>query len=458
MSSSSEGGTSVLLPRDRLLPIPGVDVVVLEGPSAGKRVRIQQGVLRVGTAPSNHLVLADRTVSRLHCEIVVRAHAVTLRDPGSTNGTFVDGRRVRDVDLTHGTLVRLGATAFRVDIGAEPGFVELSERTSFGELVGASIEMRRVYAILERIAPTDSTCLLLGETGTGKEMVARALHDASARRAAPFVTLDCSALPDSLIESELFGHTRGAFTGAQMDRRGVFEEANGGTLFIDEVGELPLTMQPKLLRALESRSIRPVGANQQRPIDIRVVAATNRSLAQSVNEGSFREDLYYRLAVVEIELPPLRARREDVPALAAHFLERFTGKLATPPPEMLSSLMGRAWPGNIRELRNVIERSVSLGWPSAAAAGPSPRTTAAATAPIAAGAPIPVHLPLKEARVAWTEQFELVYVRALLEQTGGNVTRAAELAGVGRRFLQRAMVRLGIRAPEGPPERDDEPV
>jgi len=315
--------------------------------------------------------------------------------------------------------------------------------------------MRRVYAIMEKVAPTDTTVLVFGETGTGKDLVARALHESSRRAAGPFVAIDCGAIPENLIESELFGHVRGAFSGATFDRKGVFEEADGGTLFFDEIGELPLTMQPKLLRALESRQVRRVGSNAAKPVDVRVVAATNRSLARSVNDGSFREDLYYRLAVIEIELPSLRQRRDDIPALAEHFLERFTGTPTPAPPELLSTLLTRAWPGNIRELRNFIERTVSLGIqrpsrpppppPSSRAPG-QPPSSAQASLPPGLGALVPVNLPLKDARLAWTEQFESVYVRALLEKTGGNVTRAAELAGVNRRFLQRMMARLGIRS------------
>jgi transcriptional regulator with PAS, ATPase and Fis domain len=370
---------------------------------------------------------------------------VTLLDRGSTNGTFIDGRRVRDIDLSPATRIRVGSSTVLVDIGGAPQALTLSDRATFGEVVGASVEMRRVFAVLERVAPSTATVLILGETGTGKEIVARAIHDASPRRDEPFVTLDCGAIPESLIESELFGHVRGAFTGASSDRRGVFEEAHGGTLFIDEIGELPIQMQPKLLRALEARKVRRVGANNHVPVDVRVIAATNRSLYQNVNQGTFRDDLYYRLAVVEVELPPLRTRTEDIPLLAAHFLERLSGTPTEPSPEMLSALVGRPWPGNVRELRNVIERSVSLGWDATAETLRSPRTPGGS----GATAIIPTHLPLKEARLAWVEQFETVYLKAMLEKTNGNVTRAAELARVNRRFLQRMMARLGVRSSDG---------
>ncbi|HSS01859.1 MAG TPA: sigma 54-interacting transcriptional regulator [Kofleriaceae bacterium] len=436
-----------------------VALAVVDGPSRGARATIGSEIARVGAADGNDLVLADRTVSRFHCELVVRGNTVILRDCGSTNGTLIDGVRVREAEIPLGTLVHVGSSAFRVELGDEPAFIEISGRTQFGELLGASVEMRRVYAILARLAYTDATLLVQGETGTGKDVLARSLHAASARAAQPFVAVDCGAIPEHLVESELFGHVRGAFTGATSDRKGVFEEADGGTLFLDEIGEMPVALQPKLLRAIESRQIRRVGGGPVRTIDVRIIAATNRSLASSINDGSFREDLYYRLAVVELRLPPLRARRDDIPVLATHFFRKLAGEPRTIPPDFLASLVERAWPGNVRELRNYIERSVSLGTYLAR----SPAADAAAAAlqlDLSAGIPpggpaiapgsiesfIALHLPLKEAREAWTKSFELAYVRAMLKMAGGNVTRAAERAGVSRRFLQRMLVRLGIRS------------
>jgi transcriptional regulator with GAF, ATPase, and Fis domain len=426
-----------------------VVIAVVDGPSRGARAQLGSEIARIGTADGNDLVLADRTVSRFHCEVSVRGNTIVIRDCGSTNGTLIDGVRIREAEIPPGTLVRIGGSALRVELGEEPAFVEVSGRSAFGELVGSSVEMRRVYAILERLALTDATVLVQGETGTGKDVLARSLHAASRRADRPFVAVDCGAIPEHLVESELFGHVKGAFTGATSDRRGVFEEADGGTLFLDEIGEMPLALQPKLLRAIESRSIRRVGGTGARTVDVRIIAATNRALASSINDGSFREDLYYRLAVVEVRLPPLRARRDDIPVLAAHFFRMFGGfgGDGALPAEFVAGLVGRGWPGNVRELRNYIERSVSLGTIA-------PRPEALATPAPAAG-PLPpdsierfvaLHLPLKEARRAWTESFELVYVRAMLKLVGGNVTRAAERAGVSRRFLQRMLGRLGIKA------------
>jgi len=299
-----------------------------------------------------------------------------------------------------------------------------------------------VFDVLGKASSSEATILLEGETGTGKEVSAEAIHKGSTRRDKPFLVVDCGAMPPNLLESELFGHERGAFTGAVSSRQGVFEAANGGTVFLDEIGELAVDLQPKLLRVLERFEVRRVGSNTSKRIDVRIVAATNRPLAESVNDGTFREDLYYRIAVVELLLPPLRSRREDIPLLAQHFFRRYAGDRESMPKELLSSLSSRAWPGNVRELRNFIERSVSLGFSPATLAPPPTRDLSHATR---LEEVVPTHLPLKDARLAWTEQFELLYVKALLEKTSGNVTRAAELAGVNRRSLQRLIASLGLR-------------
>ena len=348
--------------------------------------------------------------------------------------------RVHDAELVPGSTIRLGSTVLSIAGRDERQSVELSPRHSFGEVIGTSTEMRRLFTVLEKVAPSEATVLIQGETGVGKELVARAIHEASPRARYPFVVVDCGAIAENLIESELFGHVRGAFSGAVSDRRGLFEEADGGTLFLDEIGELPAALQPRLLRVIESRELRPVGSNASKRVDVRILAATNRPLAEGVNDGSFREDLYYRIAVVEVLLPPLRERRQDIAALAEHFYRRYAGDGEPLPEALRSSLSSRAWPGNVRELRNFIERSVSLGLGTP---GPVERAQAALS-PEVEGI-VPTHLPLKDARAAWTEQFELLYVKALLAKTGGNVTRAAELAGVNRRSLQRLIASVGIR-------------
>jgi transcriptional regulator with PAS, ATPase and Fis domain len=442
--SETELTTRVPTGAEDALSIRSIHLTVIEGPSRGLRVPAHEGVARVGTAPANQLRLNDPTVSRMHCEVRVRPNAIVLSDCGSTNGTFVEGVRLERGEVQPGTIVRLGSSAFRIDDAGGGGIsLPLSDRTSFGECLGASLEMRRLYAVLERVASGTATVLIQGETGTGKDVVARSLHKASPRAQGPFVPIDCGAIPETLIESELFGHVRGAFSGAHADRRGVFEEAQGGTLFLDEIGELPLHVQPKLLRAIESRAVRRVGSNAEKAIDVRIVAATNRSLARCLNEGTFREDLYYRLAVVEVTLPPLRSRREDIATLARHFYAQVggTGRL---PPDFVANLAARSWPGNVRELRNFVERAASLGLVEGADTAPPVAPRLALPAEVIEGL-IPFDMPLKEARDRWTESFESLYVQTLLRRTGGNLRRAAQLAGVNRRFMQRLTSRLGLR-------------
>jgi DNA-binding NtrC family response regulator len=452
MSTGFRAGTSRIRVEPGGLSIPSIELVVIDGPSRGARVRVENGVARVGSAAASDLSLADHTVSRVHCEIRVHPEAIAIKDCGSTNGTYVEGVKVRDGEVRPGAAVRVGRSVFRVESVDGSSVLPISDSDSFGELVGASLPMRQVYAILERIAPTSATLLIEGETGTGKDVAARSLHAASPRAAGPFVPVDCGAIPENLIESELFGHVRGAFSGAVSDRRGVFEEAHGGTLFLDEIGEMPLAVQSKLLRALETRSVRRVGGNTERPVDVRIIAATNRSLALCANQGTFREDLYYRLAVVEVTLPPLRSRVDDIPELGAHFFRRFSGTDAPLPDPFVAMLVRRSWPGNVRELRNFIERSVSLGSIHEGASGTVGAGVAGGAGDPPASVPstmeslVPLHLPLKDARQAWTESFESVYVRSMLKKTDGNLTRAAELAGVNRRFMQRLLARLGLRA------------
>jgi len=426
--------------EQRGVRILSVDLVVIDGPDKGARAVVHGGVAKIGTAEGNDLRLTDRSASRLHCEIRVKASTVLVRDAGSTNGTVCEGIRLVEAEVPAGAVLRIGGSAVRIDVSDEPAFVDVSARESFGELVGASLEMRRLYAMLERIASADTTVLVMGETGTGKDVVARAVHSESKRAKGPFIPIDCGAVPENLFESELFGHVKGAFSGAITDRKGVFEEADGGTLFLDEIGELPLAMQAKLLRAIETRSVRRIGANTAKPVDVRIVAATNRPLARAVNEGTFREDLYYRLAVVEVVIPSLRARKDDIPILARHFHALLGGK-GELPQSFLASASQRSFPGNVRELRNYVERAMLLGTIAPGESKPAPIAVTPGLEALA-----PLHLPLKEAREKWTETFEHVYVRAVLQKTRGNVTHAAEIAGVSRRFLQRLAARLGVKA------------
>ncbi|MFO0564357.1 MAG: sigma 54-interacting transcriptional regulator [Polyangiaceae bacterium] len=454
MSSPSDSATT-LLEAPVKLELGVLVLSVLEGPDRGRVERVGPGRVRVGTGMGSEVTLVDPTVSRLHVELDIGRDDFRIRDLGSTNGTFIDAVRVSDVRLTSATLLRIGATLLRLEPAHEPAFLPLSRAQSFGRMLGRSAAMRRVYAILERAAPTEATVLIRGETGTGKEMTALSIHEASDLVDGPFVTVDCGAIAENLIESELFGHTRGSFSGAVQDRAGLFEQADGGTLFLDEIGELPLALQPKLLRVLETREVRRVGSNVARPVRVRVLAATNRDLSRSVNEGTFREDLYYRLAVIEVELPPLRARREDLPELASHFYRAFSGTQAEPPRDLVQSLLQRSWPGNVRELRNFIERSVALGWVGER----RPAVVPGDDGVVGLEALLPADQPLKVAREIWNARFEKLYTSSVLRRAQGNVTRAATLAGVTRRSLQRLMaehqIRSGLADPSDPDDDDE---
>jgi DNA-binding NtrC family response regulator len=342
----------------------------------------------------------------------------------------------------------------------EPVVVPLSTRDRYGGLLGQSAAIREAFAVLERAAPTEATVLIEGETGTGKELAAEALHAHSSRADGPFVAIDCGAIAPSLMESELFGHVRGAFTGAAADRKGIFEEADGGTLMLDEVGELPLDLQPKLLRALEKREVRRVGASAARKIDVRVVAATNRDLRAEIERGTFREDLYFRLAVVTVRLPPLRARPDDIPMLVRHFVRCLAPDAPPPSAELVAALASRPWPGNVRELKNAVERALAMATPvePGSAPGAVPAAESAGTLPGAMESLL--RLPIKDAVERWTETFERAYLEDVLRRSGGSVSGAARLAGVNRRFVQRLMRRHGMGEPSsedspGSPDRED---
>jgi DNA-binding NtrC family response regulator len=420
---------------------------VVTGADAGRTINVGQRPIIVGAHAACDLRLDDPKVSGKHAELSARHDGLWVRDLGSTNGTFVDSVRVTEAMAPIGGTIRFGQTSVRLQ-GAPTPQIEPSARDRFGGLVGKSRAMREVFAVLELASGADATVLIQGESGTGKELAARALHDHSARAGKSFVVVDCSATSEQLIESQLFGHRRGAFTGAVSDRRGAFLEADGGTLFLDEIGELPLSSQGRLLRALEARTVQPIGADRPVSFDTRVVAATHRDLYAMVDDKTFRFDLFHRLAVVHVLIPPLRDRPEDLEPLIRLFYE---GRGVDPGPiseQRLSPLLTSRWRGNARELRNVLERAWVLAGPGGA---PFERLQmviephASHEADRAMLERIDCQLPFKEAKERWNAEFERHYLATVFERCGGNVTRAAEHAGIHRRHFRELLVKHGLK-------------
>ncbi|MBK7861386.1 MAG: sigma 54-interacting transcriptional regulator [Archangiaceae bacterium] len=408
-------------------------VAVVSGPDQGLRLELPQGTAVVGTSPNCDLVMTDPRVSRQHLKLSCTAQGLEVLDLDSRNGTQLNGARVREAVVQPGTRLKLGDSELEVLV-AQPSTPDLVDFYGF---VGRSPAARAVVQALDKAARSDETVLLTGETGTGKEAAARAIHLASARRG-PLVTFDCASVSGEVLPSELFGHARGAFTGAEADRLGAVARAERGTLFLDEVGELPPALQPSLLRLLERREFRPVGSDVEQRADVRVIAATHRDLAADVEAGRFRRDLYFRLAVLSVPLPPLRERLEDLALLAQRLLTGAGHSLTLSEP-VLQQLQGYDWPGNVRELRNVLLRAVALGTtPETAAAEPG--------APGARADAGPKGLPLdyRAARELMLERFEKAYLAQLLSEHQGNVTQAAKTAGIARSHLYRLLSRHGL--------------
>ena len=418
---------------------------VIAGPDVGIVAPVTSSAIRIGASPDVELRPAnDRTLSRLHAELTVEDDgSARLRDLESKNGTFIAGARVREAWLGDGGRFVCGATTIEVRITTRDVPTEQFDGERFGALFGASPVMRRLFARMTRLSRTDQPVLVRGESGTGKELVARALHEASGRANKAFVILDAGAISGSLAEMELFGHTRGAFTGSHGERAGAFERAHGGTLFLDEIGELPLELQPRLLRAVEEGTVQRLGDRERRKVDVRLVAATHRSLAEMVNQGSFREDLYHRLSVLEVELPPLRTRGDDIARLAWAILDQVAPGDAESRYAVESALSARAsypWPGNVRELRNFVTRIAILGEVPDVAV---PHHADPARAEQGLG--VHVDLGFHEAKQKLLDAFERRYVEHLLDETGGNVSEAARRSGLSRGHLTEMIGRLGLR-------------
>jgi len=436
MSDSGSPSTDVL-EQTRELRFPRARLALLDG--SKRALDLDEHEVSVGTGPGNDLVVDDPAVSRHHFAIVPTPRGHLVRDLESTNGTSINGVRIERAYLTDKAVITIGTT--RVQFDPLDGMTRsaLSEQSRWGNALGASDAMRHLFALLPKLAASDVTVLIEGETGTGKTLLASAIHEASARAPAPFVVVDCAAIPPNLIESELFGHEKGSFTGATAPRIGAFELATGGTLFLDEVGELPIDLQPKLLRALEERTIKRVGGNDAIKLDVRVIAATNRELRSEINRGRFRSDLYYRLNTVRVRVPPLRDRREDVALLAAHFFRQLDPNGDEPPAELLSELLRHDWPGNVRELRAAVERTVLLGDPNVWREIAEPQH---AVRPVDLGDALSFRAAKERAIAEW----EQAYLRALVAKYSGNLSRAARAVRMDRNHLRELLVRHGLRA------------
>lgn len=402
-------------------------LVVVSGPDLGKSLELVRGSAIVGTHPDCHLVLTDRNVSRRHLCVELLDRGVRVSDLGSKNGSRLLGAAFSTIAFPLGAMVDLGPTTTLTIVPTLTNDV-LSEKLELGSMAGASVQMRRLFAQMERVGPTDTGCLLVGETGTGKELAARTLHALSARSAGPFVVVECGGLNATLATATLFGHTRGAFTGAVSDSPGLLGAANGGTLFLDEVSALPLELQPLLLRALETRTYQRVGDTQRRQSDFRIVAATRANLMVEIEQGRFRADLYYRISAVTLDLPPLRSRLDDLPLLADRFA-REAGVSSDAVQAVLAGRAGSGWPGNVRELRNAVEAVGVFG-------DAAPVTRAAAEAAATDG----FHLAKERVVTA----FERGYLEGLLKRHAGNLAAVARDAGIGRSHLYRLLEAHGL--------------
>ncbi len=444
-SESTDIAPSVAAPSS----IPGrFLLIVTDGPDRGASFSLD------GSAPTRTLLgqseacairLADSQVSRRHAALEVIGQTVRVTDLGSTNGTWIDRISVGEVRLRGGEVLRVGSTRIRVEPDGATSFPALTSATRFGRLLGASDPMRRLYPLCERLAASNVPVIIEGETGTGKEVLAESLHEQSARAAHPFVVFDCTSVSANLMESELFGHEKGAFTGATVQRKGLFELADGGTLLIDEIGDLDPALQPKLLRALERSEVRRIGGDRYVRADVRVIAATRRDLDREVQQGRFRDDLFHRLAVTRIELPPLRSRRQDVTLLASHFWTQLGGD-GSPSPELLAKWEDSPWPGNVRELRNAVARQLAIGELVLAPASnpePDPRVgePQSATGADFIDGVVATGMPLVRGREVVVDEYERRYIESVLEKHNGNVVHAARASGIARRHFQRLRAR-----------------
>jgi len=433
-SMSRSGETATVLRRP---PPPLAVVVRVSGvPVSAAETRLSKGRVVLGAGDKADVVLDDKAVSRRHVELSLVPEGVFVRDLESRNGTYYQGHRIERMVLSPGSRITLGSAEVALDADVA-SLGEAGEETSYRGLLGTSTAMRRLFTILGRLEGSLVSVLVEGESGVGKELIARAIHEGSQVAAGPLVVVNCGAIGRELVLSELFGHAKGAFTGANEARIGAFEAAHDGTLFLDEIGELPLDVQPVLLRALESGEVKPLGENATRQVKVRLVAATNRDLAEEVAEGRFREDLFYRLAVVRLGVPPLAERLDDVPLLAASFARQAgAGEL---PPDVIEQLSTRTWPGNARELKNAVLAYLAIGVLPESNLGPG------GLLEMALQQAIDLDEPYQDQKERFTALFSRLYFEALLDKAGGNQSEAARIGGVERSYLRKLLDKYGVK-------------
>jgi transcriptional regulator with GAF, ATPase, and Fis domain len=457
----SDDGSKTVTVHAARARAPSTRFVEITSPGAPAVLRVREGVVRVGREADNQVVIDDPFVSRVHLEVRVFPNSVEVADMDTKNGTHYQGARIRELSVPGDATLVLGkqvALRVRVLDESKPVIDEDSE------MVGQSSPIAKLRSAIQRVAPTNLTVLIEGETGTGKEVVARAIHGRSPRAQKNLVVFDCGAVSPTLVASELFGHTKGAYTGATGSTDGAFRRAHGGTLFLDEIGELPLDLQPALLRALEARQVKPVGGDAYVPVDVRVVAATNRALEADAEAGRFRKDLLFRLAVARIKVPPLRSRADDIGPLAQHFARQLGAQIA---PSVLEALVPRQWPGNVRELRNTIERAVMMAGGAGTTVtsvdeldddlesdeetdvGLNRLTLPGNLATIAPGAlnlpqALPPGMSFQDAKQIAVDSFERDYLVRLFAEANCNLSEAARRSGVHRRYLRELFKKHGL--------------
>jgi transcriptional regulator with GAF, ATPase, and Fis domain len=445
-------GTKIVKFEDErtTLTLPKCKLVVIDGPDKGKEFIMDKGVVQVGSKQDNDFNLNDETVSRYHLEIHKQKDTYLVKDLDSTNGTFIDGIKIKEAFVASGSIIKVGKTEIKFIPEDEKIEILPSKKTKFGDLIGSSLSMRKIFGVMEKIAPTDVTVVIEGDTGSGKELVARAIHQYSKRANKPFVVFDCSAVAENLIESELFGHEKGAFTGAHAQRQGAFELANGGTIFLDEIGELSLDLQPKLLRVLEQRCIKRVGGDKLIKIDVRIITATNRTLEVEVKKGRFREDLFFRISVVHVCLPSLKERKEDIPLLIDHFIElnnksQNAKKIKSIDHTAREIFMNFSWPGNVRELKNAVDRAITFAQGDTILAQDLPDNIRFKVS-VSDQEDIVNATPFRKAKDKWIENFEREYLINLLKRNGLNISQAAKEARIDRKSIQRLLRKYNIKA------------